>query len=145
MAKRKQPSKRQLAVIEDLFAGELDTQAVLEKHKLRRQLYDKWQRDEMFIEQFDARIAAAHRQSAALIARYAPLAVAKLVQLTESDKAETARKACLDIISFPSQSAEKPPTPVGPKSTSENNSNRLSEQTASRILSALARENNEKS
>jgi hypothetical protein len=144
MAKIKKPSKRQLAVIEDLFAGELDTQQVLEKHKLRRQLYDKWQRDEMFIEQFEARIAAAHRQSAAFIARYAPLAAAKLVALTESDKPETARKACLDIISFPSQSTEKPPTPAGPKSTSENNSDRLSEKTASRILSALARENHKK-
>ena len=141
MAKREQPSKRQLAVIEDLFAGELDTRGVLEKHKLRRQLYDKWQRDEIFIEQFEARIAAAHRQSAALIARYAPLAAAKLVALTESDKAETARKACLDIISFPSQSAEKTQTPAGQKSTPENLSNRISEKTAGRILSALAREN----
>ena len=141
MAKRKQPSKRQLAVIEDLFAGELDTRGVLEKHKLRKQLYDKWQGDAAFVEQFEARIAAAHRQSAALIARYAPLAAAKLVQLTESDKAETARKACLDIISFPSQSADKPRTPAEQKSASGNNSNRLSEKTARRILSALAREN----
>ena len=30
-----------------------------------------------------------------------PLAAAKLVKLTEGDKEETARKACLDIISLP--------------------------------------------
>ncbi|MHC4309749.1 MAG: hypothetical protein ACYSSN_07375 [Planctomycetota bacterium] len=97
----KQLTKKQLAVIEDLFAGELDEQAILDKYKLSRKLYNQWRNDDSFAEQFDKRITDAYRQSDVLIARYAPVAAAKLIQLTESDKPETARKACLDIISMP--------------------------------------------
>ncbi len=92
-------TKRQLAVIDELFDGD-DEQAVLDKYKVSRRLYNKWLADDAFTGEFDRRIDAAFRQSAVLIARYAPLAAAKLVQLTESDKEETARKACLDIISM---------------------------------------------
>lgn len=144
MGKRKQLTKRQLAVIEDLFSdfSIVDEQAVLDKHKVSRNLYNKWLADSSFTEQFDRRIAAAHRQSAALIARYAPLAAAKLVQLIDSDKEETARKACLDIISVPpiantnSQVANRDPSgsQVAPQ---------LSDQTASRLLAILAEEEND--
>jgi len=99
MGKRKNLTKKQLAVIEDLFAGELDEQAVLDKHKVSRNLYNRWLADERFAELFKERSARAYRQSELIIARYAPLAAAKLVQLTASESQETARKACLDIIS----------------------------------------------
>ena len=98
MAEKKKLSTRQLAVLEDLFSGELEEQAVLDKYKVSRNLYNRWLANETFAEQFAQCIAGAYRQSAVMIARYAPLAAAKLVQLTESEKAETARKACLDII-----------------------------------------------
>ena len=101
MAKRKELSKKQLAVIDDLFSGELDEQAVLEKHKVNRNIYNRWLADDLFVSEFDLKIMSAHRQSAVLIAKYAPLAATKLVQLTGSDKEETARKACMDIISLP--------------------------------------------
>lgn len=146
MSEAKQLSKRQLAVIEDLFAGELDEQAILDKHNVNRQLYSKWQNDDNFIEQFEKRIADAYRQSAVLIARYAPLAAAKLIQLTESDRAETARKACLDIISMSILTANRKTqllreesrlagTQVRPADTQ-----RLSEQTAGKLLALLAEE-----
>jgi hypothetical protein len=138
MAKRKKLSKKQLAVIDDLFSGELDGQAVLEKHKVNRNVYNRWLADGLFVSEFDRRIMSAHRQSAALIARYAPLAAAKLVQLTESDKEETARKACMDIISLPAlldkrivQSSELQTTETQPQQ-------QLTEQAASRLLAALA-------
>ena len=148
MPKAKQLTQRQLAVIEDLFAGELDEQAILDKHNVDRQLYSKWQNDDDFIEQFEKRIADAYRQSAVLIARYAPLAAAKLIQLTESDKAETARKACLDIISMPILTANRKAqlsreesrlagTQAQPADTQQ-----LSEQTAGRLLTVLAEEKN---
>ncbi len=65
MSKAKQLTKRQLAVIEDLFSGEFDEQAVLDKYKISRNLYNKWQSDDNFAEQFDRRIAGAYRQSVA--------------------------------------------------------------------------------
>lgn len=143
MAKAKQLSKRQLAVIEDLFNGELDEQAVLDKYKVGRKLYNKWLADETFVEQFDQRIAGAYRQSTLLIARYAPLAAAKLVQLTESEKEETARKACLDIISMHAPTdrlAVAPAVLVDNPASATSNPPDLSPETASRLLDILAEE-----
>ena len=88
MAKTKQLSKRQLDVIEDLFDERMLEQDVLDKYNVGRNLFNKWLLDETFTEQLDKRIAAAYRSSTIYIARYAPLAAAKLVQLTDSTKVE---------------------------------------------------------
>jgi len=138
MAGKKRLKKRQLAVIDDMFSGELDEQSVLAKHKVSRDVYNKWLANDSFAEEFDRRIASAHRQSAALIARYAPLAAAKLVQLTESENQETARKACLDIISFPKIAAKEAERPDKTKKDSDTQAEQLSEVTVSRLLAALA-------
>ena len=149
MPKAKQLTKRQLAIIEDLFSGELDEQAVLDKYNVSRNLYNKWQSDDNFAEQFDRRIASAYRQSLALIARYAPLAAAKLIQLTESDKAETARKACLDIISMPILTANRKTQQLSEESCLAGtqpqpaDTQHLTEQTAGRLLAVLAEEKND--
>jgi hypothetical protein len=146
MAKKKQLTKRQHAVIEDLFSdfSMADEQAVLAKHGVSRNLYNKWLAEASFTEQFDRRIAAAHRQSAVLIARYAPLAATKLVQLTGSDKEETARKACLDIISTPQIACTCGNAGAGSTRNSQLANNtpqtapQLSDQTVGRLLAILA-------
>ena len=145
MARKKQLKKRQLAVIDDMFSGELDEQSVLAKHKVSRDVYNKWLADADFAEEFDRRIASAHRQSELIIARYAPLAAAKLVQLTESENQETARKACLDIISFPKIAAKEAERPDKTKKDSGNPAEQLPEATVSKLLAALAKEKEEKS
>lgn len=141
MGKPKNLSKRQLAVIEDLFAGELDEQAILTKHKVSRNLYHKWLADDRFAEQFNEHIGRAYRQSQLILARYAPLAAAKLVSLTESDKDETARKACLDIVSQVAN-RELPMANRQSRSdqryTTSDTREALSAETASRLLAALA-------
>ena len=141
MHEAKRLTKRQLDVIEDLFVGQLDEQEILDNYKLSRKLYNKWQNDDTFKEHFDKRIADAYRQSTVLIARYAPVAAAKLIQLTESDKPETARKACLDIISMPlltanretQQSDEPKPADTSPPVS-------LNPETAGKLLAVLAEE-----
>jgi hypothetical protein len=128
----KKLSKKQLRVIEELFAGELGEQAVLDKYKISRKTFNRWLADECFVEQFNERVEKSFRQSRLIIARYAPLAAAKLVELTASDKEETARKACLDIISMhtiPHKSNERQVT-----------GDEISPETASKILAALAEE-----
>jgi len=143
MAGKKRLKKRQLAVIDDMFSGELDEQAVLDKHKVSRNLYNRWLDDGLFVSEFDRRVISAHRQSAALIASYAPLAAAKLVQLTESEKEETARKACVDIISMPVL-LDKRMAYSNESQTSDpdvsSQTQQLSEATVSRLLAALAQE-----
>ena len=144
MPEAKQLTKRQLAVIEDLFGGELDEQAILDKYKLSRELYNKWRNDDSFTEQFERRIADAYRQSTVLIARYAPVAAAKLIQLTESDKPETARKACLDIISMPTLTANRKAQPSDePQPADTQPPASLNAQTAGRLLAVLAEEKND--
>ena len=101
MAKSRNISKKQCALIEDIFTGQLTLEQVLAKHNISRSTYYKWLADELFAVQFDMRIAASYRESSALLAGYSPIAAARLINLTESEKPETARKACLDIISLP--------------------------------------------
>jgi len=145
--------KRKRVMIDDLFAGELDEQAVLDKHGVSRSLFKRWLADPRFTELFNERFASAYRQSEIILARYAPLAAAKLVQLTESENQETARKACLDIIERENrrqntsldsardgehrrqntgEAEESPDRPGG--------LTRISDETASRILAVLAEE-----
>jgi len=139
MSKLNHLNKKQLALLNDLFEGGLDEQELLEKHKININTYHNWLAMPCFIAEFDRRIDWLNRKSQALIAKYASLAAAKLIGLTESDKQETARKACLDIISLPKLNQNQTANPQ------ENNNSQapptLSTQTATKLLAALANEN----
>ena len=139
MAKRKYLSQKQLTLLDDLFRGDLDEHAVLDKHKVRRSTYDRWLADELFAERFKQYVNGLKRQSELLMAKYSCLAAAKLVELTASDKAETARKACLDIISAPESAFQKTKQPDKTKKDSDKQAEQLSDETASRLLAALAK------
>ncbi len=117
--KKKQLSKRQLAVIDDLFSGRVDEPELLEKHKLRISMLRKWLASDSFADELASRADAARRQSEMLIARFAPAAAAKLVALTGCEKEETRRKACLDIITAASNNPASLTTP-GAGSIAEN-------------------------
>ncbi len=143
MAGRKYLSQRQLTVLDDLFNSELDEQAVLDKHKVRRSTYDRWLADKVFAERFKQYINGLKRRSELLMAKFSQLAAAKLVQLTGSEKAETARKACLDIISVPKIRADKDEQPEKTPKESSQQVEQLSDATASKLLAALAEEKGE--
>jgi hypothetical protein len=141
MSESKNLTKRQLVVIEELFAGELEEQAILEKHHVRRREYERWLADERFTDRLDLRIAHAHRRSRMILARHAVAAADRLIELTRCEKEETARKACLDIIA--------PPAPAGQNSRAEADEDgvpavsaagRLTPELAGRLLAALAEE-----
>ena len=142
MARRKYLSQKQLAVIEDLFNSELDEQAVLEKHKVRRSTYDRWLEEALFAERFKQYVNGLKRRSELLMAKYSCLAAAKLVELTGSKKEETARKACLDILSPPKVSAKKTEEPTEPLTSGDAESQQLPPKTARKLLAALAEEKN---
>jgi len=139
MSESKKLNKRQLAVLDDLFTGELEEQKVLEKHHVSRSLFERWLADERLAEQFERRIAHAYRQSRVILASHAPKAAIKLAELTESKNQETARKACLDIIALHASSGGQasPDASCGPAESPS--AHALSAETASRLLAALAR------
>ena len=141
MNKAKRLTKRQFAVLEDLFAGDSDETAVLKKHNVSRTLYNQWLADPVFTGQFDVLIAGAYRRSAFAMARNASKAAKNLFDLTESDKGETARKACLDIINMrPSARIPDPPAVPADKEASPPESPKLSTETAGKLLAVLAEE-----
>ena len=117
-----------------LPAGELDEQAILDKHKIKRNTFNRWLADENFEAELVRRIKTARLMSDVLIAKYSVVAAAKLVGLTESEKEETARKACLDIISLPNSKLPEQPD------SEETETVTLSDETASKILAVLAEE-----
>jgi len=143
MGKRKYLRQRQLKVLDDLFNSDLDERAVLDKHKVRRSTYDRWLADKLFSERFKQYVNGQKRRSELLMAKYGCLAAAKLVELAASDKAETARKACLDIISLPKLAGDTNPKPAESQPADQPQARQLTPQTARRLLAALAEEKNE--
>jgi hypothetical protein len=97
--KKRKLTPRQSAVIEDLFEGGMDESGVLAKHKVSIRIYRRWLSDGPFADELRFRIESARRAGELIIARYSPVAAAKLVGLIDSDKDETVRRACLDILS----------------------------------------------
>ncbi|MBN2128350.1 MAG: hypothetical protein JW741_02600 [Sedimentisphaerales bacterium] len=140
MSKTTKLTKRQRAVLDDLFVAELDEQKVLDKHGVSRAVYHRWLAEERFAAALEQRIVHSYRQSRVILARGAAKAADNLIGLAGSEKGETARKACLDIISLHSPdradakqdpAAKQKPGPPTPQ---------LSPETASRLLAALAQE-----
>ncbi|UCD53109.1 MAG: hypothetical protein JSW27_10790 [Phycisphaerales bacterium] len=138
MPKEKKLTRRQRAVIEDLFMAEMDEQDVLDKHKVSRALYSRWLADERFIAYLEWKMAQAYRSGRLILARYATVAAGKLVALTDCEKEETARKACLDIITL-----DNPTLTASPNAASDQSDTgpaELPPETARRILAALAQQ-----
>jgi hypothetical protein len=147
MSKSRKSYRRQAAVLEDLFAGELDEQEILAKHSLDQDTYTHWLADPHFAALLERRIARAHHEARLILARYAPIAATKLVDLTQSEKEEVARKACLDIIALhaPADSSHAPPERGDapdrrPARESAASTGELPAELASRLLAALAHE-----
>ena len=138
MSKEKPLSAKQFAVIEDLFEGELKEREILKKHNLSRKLYEKWLVDESFNDQLDRRAEWEYRHSELMLARKAREAVSNLVALTKSKQQETARKACVDLITISANRASgtNPPPDENPVPPPE--SPPLSPETAGKLLAVLA-------
>jgi hypothetical protein len=136
MSNPKHLTKKQCDVIDDLFAGVAEEQEVLARHNVDRRLFDKWMTDEIFIAEFDRRLASARRKSDLIIARFAYVAASKLALLTESENQETSRKACLDIIGL--QQKDKPASQDDTADNPETRPADLPPELASRLLAALA-------
>ena len=140
MSKHTKITKKQIDVINDLFASEQKENEILQKHKVSRALYNKWLADENFMRELDNRIAIAHKRIAARIAGNVSKAVEKLITLSNGDN-DISRKACLDIIALQKQVSINQPQVRQETKTPETPANaNLSDEAAGRILAALAEE-----
>ncbi len=91
-------SKRQINVLDFLFAGELTLNEILKSCRVSQITYYDWLSDPFFLNAFDTRIDSARAILTSTLAAYSQAALLSLVNLTRSEKTETARKACLDIV-----------------------------------------------
>jgi hypothetical protein len=144
MARLKPLNAKQLAVIDDLFKGKKE-QEILEKHNINRKLYYRWLADENFKRWIDMLIGWEYRLNEMILAREVRQAVTNLIKLTESEQPETARKACIDIITMrdnlPSGKSSDNPIALpadNPKLLPE--SMNFSPETAGKVLAVFAEE-----
>jgi thymidylate synthase ThyX len=137
MSKEKVLSAKQLAVIEDLFEGKKE-QEILKKHNLSRKLYNKWLADEAFNRKLDRRAEWEYRKIAFNLARSARKAVSSLVKLAESEKGETSRKACVDLITIRANHLSGTNAMPGDNPAPPPESPPLTQETAGKLLAVLA-------
>lgn len=141
MAKSKPLSVKQLALIDDLFESELKESQILKNHNLSRKLYEKWLTDKSFNRQLDRRVEWEYRRNEIILARKAREAVSNLMDLTKSSQAETARKACLDIIAMRANLlAGNTAVPANNATLMAPESPPFSPETTGKLLAILAKE-----
>lgn len=126
---------KQKKVMDGLFEGRGEDE-VLADNNISHSVFRRWVREDAWIREFERRISAAYRQAEIIIAAYKPLAAAKLVALTECDKEQTARQACLDVIQMPRaiKEREEPAEGVGGVENS------ISDEVADKLIEVLVGE-----
>lgn len=101
MGKKSGLTNKQVRVIDDLMVGSMSEADVLAKHNVSAALLGRWLCDDLFAAKLSERMQTARLRSQLIIARFSQVAATRLIELTECEKEETARKACLDVISLP--------------------------------------------
>ena len=91
-------SKRQINVLNAMFSGDLTLNDILKSCRVSQITYYEWLSNSFFMAAFDKRIDSARAVLTSTLAAYSQAALLSLVNLTRSEKTETARKACLDIV-----------------------------------------------
>ena len=132
-------TKLQQKFINAFLAGGENLSSTLDDTGVSIALFIKWLGQESFISAFEFAMSASYQKSAAMLAGYAPKAAEKLMTLTNSEKPETARKACLDIISFGLEEKGKT-CGKQDKDGQEDTDFILDQETAKRLLEVLAKE-----
>ncbi len=90
-----------------MFAGDLTLNEVLKKCRVSQITYYEWLGDSLFMSAFDRRVDSARAVLTSTLSAYSQAALLALVNLTRSEKTETARKACLDIVKLVQKEQEE--------------------------------------
>lgn len=129
-----------LRAVDEILKGE-DEAKVLERYEIEPETFDKLLNSPKFILQVSNRIGLSIIRSKLLIAQYAQVATAKLISMTNCEKEETARKACLDVITLATKQSD---ATIQKEEVSEivNSANQpITDEQASKMLAVLAGDN----
>ena len=135
--------RTQRAVIDDLLVHGLSERETLEKHKVSPSRYRRWLENGVFRRELDIGIESASRQAKLTAALSLPKASARLAELINSEKDETARKACLDIIKLQKTDEEAQAARKAEQDEDQNEFADMSDAKASKILAILAEDDDE--
>lgn len=137
-------SKRQINVLDCLFTGELTLNEILKKCRVSQITYYEWLSDPFFMSAFDTRIDSAKAILTSTLAAYSQSALLSLVNLTRSEKTETARKACLDIVKLVQEEKDEQDSnlDISPVPKLVFGGKPLTQKESSTILQALAEGSN---
>ncbi len=94
-----------LVAVDKILKGDSEEQT-LERHEIEPEDFDKLLNNPKFVLQVSNRIGLSIIRTKLLIAQFSQTATAKLIQLMDSDKEETARKACLDVITLATKQSD---------------------------------------
>lgn len=125
------PTKKMRAFLEDILTNRLSVETAMAKNSVSGELLKRWFSSPVFLQTLAKDTELAAKRADILISQNRITAAEKLVSLTNCDKEETARKACLDIIELtgkPENAEDKNTTPV------------FSPETAEKLLKILANE-----
>jgi hypothetical protein len=131
-------TKEQLKIIYNWIRNEEDETKILKKYRITYKKWAQWLNDENVRQEIKGKVLAAKTRSKLFLARYLPLASAKLIELCNSDNYETSRKACIEILNFAHQnSIESDDEQIDAKDKLPNVSE-FDSQTQSKLLAVLA-------
>ena len=130
-------SSSQRAVIDDILKNGLTERQALENHGVTRIRYRRWLKGGLYMQELNDAIDAAMRQRKLTMAHSLPDVADRLTKLIDTEKGETVRKTCLDIIAL--QKADAPPQ-IPQHQTDEQiiNKYNLTEEKAAKIWALLA-------
>jgi len=145
--KPKKLTGRQEKVLFDMFQGDKNLDFILKKHNVSFNKYLDWQSEPAYLDAFDKWILSSRMTLAAYVSVYSQYAMSVLMELTGSEKTETARKACLDIINLSNKEKKEETAPLlksGNRLLVSSNTQDAdplwTEERASAVLAALASE-----
>lgn len=134
---------RQRRLANNLFDLNLSCEEALKKSQVSERIFTAWLGDDWFSGLVDKRARAAVQISRMLISRNAAKAAEQLIELMESDKEETARKACLDVLTAANE-INRTGGEVAAEGADNQQDLGFDEQTAAKVLRIINEENNSK-
>ncbi len=126
-------------VIEEIIKGDEEAK-VLRRHRIAPETFDKLLNSPEFATKISSTIGLSIIRSKLLIAQYAQVATAKLISLTDCEKEETARKACLDVIALAHKQSDPAIDHEKVSEIAESGVAPISQEQASKMLAVLAKD-----
>lgn len=91
-------TKKQREVAKAVYEGQFSETELSERFGITVRQLHKWSQSEGFKQELALLCEAAERETRFIINRYGPIAAAKLVELLDSEKDDTARRTALDMV-----------------------------------------------